>query len=708
MKSYLLQINDSGSITFESIGIESFRLNIVSNGVDTFSFFKKFRTISSTSPAVNYSDTVRLIYRNTDLTPTDKCVFIGTIENLPYQADPKKSGGSYLAKGPTHDLQRCDYSQSWSYRDAAGDIQDDFNPNVCLCDFYGTRLTTGQQISAVVIYSVGRGLDIALGTVAPGLFAPYDQKSNITCWDAVVAMLRYTPDHVVWWDYDNQVSGAYVPALNVTASADMPPASFAHNTLNQISLNPCHDLVIPGIQVIFEMTSTVDSQTYRSRSVQTAGDHTHPRRLSLLYPLDGFHSTTQKQPIEVELYPTLTTDAATKSWAHANVLWLRKLIYTDWNIESVTRSGALSLPNRLLKGTPVDWLEKKVDFEEEDITIKVEYTVKNAAGTAIKKETKDITLKVMSTEAETKTYTRQGSFQSAEEEPTNFASDLYSSWSILHYSGSIGLKQQVPAPSVRPGQTVNVTGGIAAWTTMAAIIQDTTINYPAGHITHNLGPCPRLEADTLMSIFRSVRARRFSTERMTRDDPDDTDDIWGPTSSPSSSISDGSPADKIEHLRIESIDGTKTISLQPTDLTGESAVEIKPREIKIITSNSATPAVLTQQTYQVMASDGTDAETVTLPAGAANMTVLTEVKQFRISSGYLEIVFGAKNSLTGGAVADITKQIALTDVTVVTEAGYASTAFSRTKRTLSVLGAGTDGSPADFVTLVSHASQHYS
>lgn len=703
MSSYTIQINDAAAQSLDAAAIFSLQLHYVANGVDTLSITKKYSLLSGIVSPYAYGDTIRLFYGTA-------CVFIGTVETLPVQSGPSSTAGAYIIKGPTFDLQRCDYSQSWYYRDSAGDIQEDFNPNVCLCDNNGTRISTGQQITAAVTYAATRSLNVVAGTVAAGLLAPYDQKSNITCWDAIIAMLRYTPNHVVWWNYNNQVEGAYVPALNVTASTDMTPTSYAHNTLNQIGLTPCHDLVVPGIQVIFETTSTVDSTTYRSRSVQTAGSYTAPRRLSLLYPLDGFHSTTQKQPIEVEAYPTLAADAATKTWAHANVLWLRKLIYTDWDIESVTRSGSLSLANRLIKGTATEWLEEEKDFEEEDITIKVSYTKKNGDGTAIKKETKDITLKCMSTEATTKTYTRQGSFQSGEDEPADFAADLYASWSILHYAGSVGIKQQTPTPLIRPGQCLNVTGAIAAWTAMDAVIQDTTINWPSGQITHNLGPCPRLEADTLMAIFRSVRARRFSYERMTRSDPDDTDDIWGATSGPASSIADGAPADKIEQMTIESTDGTKVISLQSTDLTGDSAVEMKPREIKILSAATASPTELTQKTYQILASEAADSpETITLPTGGdatADIEAITSVVQFRVNGSQLEIVFGVQNLRTGTAGTNITKTIDLPEVTVLTEAGYGSLKFNRTKRTMRVLSAGDDGTAADYVTLVSHASQH--
>ena len=109
-------------------------------------------------------------------TPTDKCVFVGKIETLPLQADPLNTGSTYIAKGPTFDLQRCDYSQSWYYRNALGELAQDFDPNVCLCDNNGNRITTGQQIAAVVNYAATRGLNVATGTIAPGMFAPYDQK----------------------------------------------------------------------------------------------------------------------------------------------------------------------------------------------------------------------------------------------------------------------------------------------------------------------------------------------------------------------------------------------------------------------------------------------------------------------------------------------------------------------------------------------------
>lgn len=702
MKSYLIQKNDEALQTVEESTFESMQLHYVGNGVDTLSLTIKNKKLSSIVPAFAYGDTIRLFYRDTEATPTDTCVFVGTVEILPTQSDPKTTSGTYTAKGPTFDLQRCDFSQLWYYKDSEGVTQQGYNPNVCLCDNNGVRLKTGEQMAEAVSYAVTRGVNITSGTIAQGLYAPYDQKSNIMCWDVIVAMLRYTPDYTVWWDYNNQVEGAYVPAMNVTASGSMPATSLAHTTLNKIQVTPRNDQVVPGLQVFFEWTSTVDGTTYRSNSVQTAGNYNHARRLSLVYPLDGFHIVTQKQPIEVEAYPYWTDLGNTvKSWAHANVFWLRKLIYTDWNVQTVTRSGSKALPRRLTKGMIVEWMKDDVESEEEDITFKIKFKKKNASGTVIREETKEVTVKVLSTDATQKTYTRQQSFTSAEEEPTDFASDLYTSWSVLHYAGVIGYKMKVPEADLRPGQRINVSGARAEWATMNAVVQDTTINWPSGQINHNVGPCPRYEADTLMAIFRSVRARRFSFERLTRDDPEYTDDIWGASSGPASSISDGAPSDKLERLTVESSDGKKIIDLIPADITNETALTMKPRQVMIVEEDGTGGLQASPCMALCTAVEGDP-----ILIETADIDVLTSVDQFRVNGSHLEIVFGTKNIITGEAGDPITKTIALTEQDVVIENGYASLAFNRTKRTIRVLSADEAGSAEDYVTLVSHASQH--
>lgn len=141
----------------------------------------------------------------------------------------------------------------------------------------------------------------------------------------------------------------------------------------------------------------------------------------------------------------------------------------------------------------------------------------------------------------------------------------------------------------------------------------------------------------------------------------------------------------------------KTITLAAADLaTGETA---KMREFKF------TPDGGSETTVKVLATDA-----ITIPAkppSEEGVTVVTSIKEFRVNGSKLELVLGTANSITGVAGADITKEITLTVVDLVSDTSYDGTGkkFVQTKKSATVLAAG-EGANWDVVSLVSHASQH--
>ncbi len=612
--SYLIKHNTAAPATLAASGIGVALLTIKANGLDTLAL-----TVNSASfggaAAFAFGDTIAVLKRSSDYPATaDVCIFVGTVEEIPRQA----IGGaeqtlSYVVYGPTYALQRCHFSQQWTYRTAEGVSTKAYEPTVCLGESNaGVRIASGPQIEQAIDYAIAVGVPILKGTIAAGVTVPFDERQNITCWDAIVSMLRYTPDYVFTWDYNTTDGGVYTPSATLSAPASMSAVTKAVTSLSSGSLVPRYDIQVPGITIIFNYTDTIDGVTSKTRVTQTAGTTDNPRSLFLAYDLEGYNITYLKQDVEVEDYPADWTAAAGKTWLKAQVPWLATLADGDWTVTSCTGDGASGHPARLISGSVADWMS--VDQEPETFTALISYTKKDDSSGVVEQAQKKVQFQCISTDAVTKTYRKQGDFLGPEPVPADLASSLYTSWSRLHWDGSISYREQTCSADLLPGMLLRISGSLAAWASMDAVVQDTTLDLYTGTTSVRCGTCDRLEADNLMAIFRAARGRSFCFRRESRDEPDSSSgDIPGTGSTPKSDTTDGSPAERINRLRIVAQDvnaDTQTIDLYPAAVLFEAEADqaaqtIAPRERVVPYMDEG---VLKSKLAQVLCSEGYGAE----------------------------------------------------------------------------------------------------
>jgi hypothetical protein len=77
--------------------------------------------------------------------------------------------------------------------------------------------------------------------------------------------------------------------------------------------------------------------------------------------------------------------------------------------------------------------------------------------------------------------------------------------STLHYSGQITIVEDACAMDVRPGEVVNITGGLTAWATMNALVQEVTEDIDNGRTTVTLGVPGHLRFEDFVEMMRPVR-----------------------------------------------------------------------------------------------------------------------------------------------------------------------------------------------------------
>ncbi len=274
----------------------------------------------------------------------------------------------------------------------------------------------------------------------------------------------------------------------------------------------------------------------------------------------------------------------------------------------MTRSGAKSLPARLVSGSVADWMDK--DQEAETFTATVSYTKLDSTSGVVEKAVKKLSFQCLSTDAVSKTYRKQGDYLGPEPVPSNLASNLYASWSRLHWDGELAYTSQLCPADILPGHALNVTGALTEWASMSAIVQDAALDLFSGRTELVCGTCGRLEADNLIAVFRAARGRSFCYRRESRDAPDATSgDIPGTGSTARADTADGSPAERINRLRIVDTDtgtDTQVIDLYPASLAfatpgNQAPLTIAPRERVVPYMDGE---VLKAKLSQVLCSDG--------------------------------------------------------------------------------------------------------
>lgn len=503
---WLISKDDGTPATLETLGVTVCTVTLAANGEDYLSF-----TVDedwTANPAFPNKSKVALIRRDGAI---DKCVFVGWVRQIPRDASAEAEALSYTAEGPSAALRRIDYAQAWTViTEDDGEPSPVLEPRVILgMNASGARRSTGQQIGDVITYAINKGLPIAKGTIANGLNAPRDEQENIKCMDAILTMLRWTPTHVLWWDYNNIEGGVWTPKANVTPATEMTAIDAAlHNgDVATASFTPRYDLVVPGVAVTYRIAGEKDGKAYERRQYDLAGDTADAESMSFYIDLQGANYQTMQQDVETGDYPYGGTYAEAKTWFKTLVPWLAALPNGDWSITSFKRSGTKHLPRYLVSGSVCEWMTLLT--ERETITAIAQIITRDKDGEITEDTEREIPIKLVSTDATTRSYKKRLLTGDSEAVPIGLADAILAEWSMLEWDGAFLLDEEEPTFTIIPGRVVNWTGARAEWATMRAVVQTVSVDIMSGGINVATGPCARLEADSRLAMFRAVRSRRI-------------------------------------------------------------------------------------------------------------------------------------------------------------------------------------------------------
>lgn len=514
--------------------------------------------------------------------------FYGRVTSIPRIGVASGEDIEYVLAGPWWHLEKAVYQQSWQIYN--GGLGAQYKTRVILNqDADGDRITTGAQIADAVNWAISRGAPIALGTVDPDLNLPFDEQTDTTCAEVILKMLRWSPDVSCWFDY----STAPFPTFHCRKRANLSPLSYdvsAGSAVNDVFVTPRYDLLLPGVVLNFEQTSEVDDATYETLNTDTAGDTGAITTLFSTIELAGSKTTYLTQKTATVDWPEPLTD---KAWWKAAVPALAQIPDDDITIHDASRTGELD--RILTEGTVQDWMAPTA--EDDVVTAKMDYTVRDAASPTpnvveVVKD-KDVSVRVTSTDALTTIYRKVSSYDAGEPVPVGLAAALYAAWSQLQYDGQIVMTEEDPAGVANPGRRLNFTNGLAAWSSMNALIQQVTESVDDGKTSITYGPARHLGADDLVNLLRASRTRRPSYKYVTRTTGLSTDgsatDLSGPSPKQEPSVNAGESTSQT--YRDTGGDEDTTIKVDPSLVTkDDAAVVIQPREAYVVDPDDPTTA----------------------------------------------------------------------------------------------------------------------
>lgn len=554
--------------------------------------------------------------------------FYGRVTTIPRQGEPRSEIATITLADPWWYFQTA-YMQSWLIYDVDGEVLVNTNKTrvVLFQDAVGARLTTGNQVADVIDWLIARGAPIAKGVIDAGIELPFDERCNISCGEVIDTVLRWTPDYVAWFDYTTTP----YPTFNFRARANLTvvtKALTAINTLNPIT--PRYDLQKPGVEIAYEKTHSVDEQTFNTVELDTAGDTSAIDAVFASFDLQGSTRTYVKQKIVSEEYPASNS----KTWWKKHVTWLNAIADADITIHDHAVDSDISGYHLILTdGTVQDWMTYAAI--QSSIRAQADYSIRDGSGNVIEvKKNVEICATVVATDAVSNTYMRLTAFDSGESTPTGVAAALFAAWSVLHYDGSLTLIEEECAGTLVPGAVLRISGGRTEWATMDAIVQSCSENIDTGTSTIQFGPAARIEADSLVALFRAFRSRRYAWQASARASGDAKGSGEVSLSGSSKDTNQSSGGGETTKMTVTNTDGTNThiVNLDPTVVTHADGADaaartLQPRELLIPEMSGGSPDQLVLKRRQVMASTSYHANTV-----VGSLIRLSELNDVTITS----------------------------------------------------------------------------
>ena len=433
----------------------------------------------------------------------EQCWFRGRIQQIPANYAANNESKTYYVAGPSWYLEHLIYQQPWQYY-ADGQTQATVSVSRSLCilgqDESGNPLPANRCIQAIIAYAKAHGAPILCGEIAGFDFTfPCESLRDCSCYEALLKLLRWTPDAVVWFDYSTPQ-----PTFHCKRAALLPLKTFALQQLSRFSLIPRNDLKMNAVVLKYEHTHSNGDASWITTTRDAYPSNASAEDFNTLVftlELEGSRMHTQEQWV---LTQPIQTDSI--AWWKQHFPCIQFIPDKDIHITATQRTT--SLPNELLEGAIAPWMGCKATYET--ISADVSYTTKEETV-----EHCIFALKICATDAISKTYRKVLFLSSGMEPPKNLAKTLYEATSCLQYEGRLQFECNEFTQCFL-GYALAFIGGDPTWEKLHLPIQEERFFLDEGRVQLSFGAPKQLGPNDLCQLMHTHRSRQLTVDPQMR------------------------------------------------------------------------------------------------------------------------------------------------------------------------------------------------
>ena len=416
----------------------------------------------------------------------------------------------------------------------------------------GASVTVAQALTTFIAAAAAAGVSIALGEVTGFDFTvDWDIVADLTIADAILRVLKFSPDAVSEIDYDPEV-----PVIHFRRRANLTPVSLPISPIGQgefpayvatkgLRIRERKDLVPTFVAIHIRRSNSENGATYLTIDKQTAGPgaETDDRAIVRTLQLAGSNFSETRLSQECTTTPlaaALTaggTITAGSDFDELSKFWKRKcpeLAATNITLKGFRNTAReatpvldsdgndatptldTSLVRELIEGAITPWMENStLNRKAQDQTYRAEIAYDEVVDGVTKRQIETYQAGVQATNASTRPYNWQesGDEEEAEPAPEDLATSIYNGLKAnahgeAQHEGRLLLIERECSLSLRPGKhALNLTGSRIAYTRMNAVIQTVSADLDKWESDVTFGWPDHLGPADLVDLARANRLK---------------------------------------------------------------------------------------------------------------------------------------------------------------------------------------------------------
>lgn len=406
------------------------------------------------------------------------------------------------------------------------------------------QLSTVGQLQSILDFVNGRignlfAYDL---TGTPNIFPPSDEKRDITCDEALRSQLKYIPTLTLRVNYATNDTIGKPTIVLANRSAITGTRVFTHNIgagveISSNTISSLDELVASSCFVTYETTSRIGNVD----SISVVTD---------VFPLNSVASDSsfrasaaikggelnQQAAVLDSFFFTDAVLGVTQDWLVEKNPWLTNVVANTLTYRSVTftdKNGTVIIPydyELRNKGTYHKWM----NGNKKDVVVRALVSYTDQSGRIVVDE--ELTHRITTTDLPPDTYYRNTVAFPGEPVPGfkmydsfgnpvfntdpaqsglygfSLACHFYNELSVTQYEGEIIIDNNNGEVSANDyaGSCINLSGGLAGWATMNALVQSVSEDLETGLVTVRFGRNKFLSIGELLDLIRVFRQRQFS------------------------------------------------------------------------------------------------------------------------------------------------------------------------------------------------------